>query len=164
MELSWSGHSRFTWIVGAPWTFHWGRCFCQKRQIFTGLYLFECLRPCLKRTHVLQKIGITAVLNTAEGPWSEWGFVDLSPSHYQGSGIHYQVTPLLLLLISVDFLEDILTRVSAYGTHREPPLSRTLDLRQITWTLYCQRQEERSGIEMRRGLTGDWWAIENLRI
>ena len=31
------------------------------------------------------------MLNTAEGPWSEWGFVDLSPSHYQGSGIHYQV-------------------------------------------------------------------------
>ena len=63
----------------------------------------------------LQKIGIKAVLNTAEGPWSEWGFVDLSPSHYQGSGIHYQVTPLLLLLISVDFLEDILTRPSALG-------------------------------------------------
>ena len=112
----------------------------------------------------LQKIGIKAVLNTAEGPWSEWGFVDLSPSHYQGSGIHYQVTPLLLLLISVDFLEDILTRVSAYGTHREPPLSRTLDPQQITWTLSCQRQEERSGIEMRRGLTGDWWAIENVKI
>ena len=91
MELSWSGHSRFTWIVGAPWTFHWGRGFCQKRQIFTGFYLNECLQPCLNRTHVLQKIGITAVLNTAEGPWSEWGFVDLSPSHYQGSGIHYQV-------------------------------------------------------------------------
>ena len=91
---------------------------------------------------ILQKIGITAVLNTAEGPWSEWGFVDLSPSHYQGSGIHYQV-PLLLLLLSVDFLEDILTRVSACGTHREPPSSHTLDQRQITWTLCCQRQEER---------------------
>jgi protein-tyrosine phosphatase len=30
------------------------------------------------------------VLNTAEGPWTEWGFVDLGPAHYAGSGIHYQ--------------------------------------------------------------------------
>ena len=49
----------------------------------------------------------------------------------------------VLLLLSVDFLEDILTRVSACGTHREPPSSHTLDQRQITWTLCCQRQEER---------------------
>ena len=96
----------------------------------------------------LQKIGITAVLNTAEGPWSEWGFVDLSPSHYQGSGIHYQV-PLIMI-----FWKTFLTRVSACGTHREPPSIHTLDPRQITWTLCCRRQEERFAPEWKDGVDG----------
>ena len=140
MKLSWSGQSRFTWIAGAPWTFYWGRGFCQKRQIFTGFYLVHCLLPCLNRTHVLQKIGITAVLNTAEGPWSEWGFVDLSPSHYQGSGIHYQV---YMTVTNYLICGHCCFRDFACGTLQEPQSSRTLDLLRNIWTSYCRHPEER---------------------
>ena len=40
----------------------------------------------------LKKIGVTHVLNTAEG--NEEGLVNLSPAHYEGSGISYLGFPL----------------------------------------------------------------------
>ena len=38
----------------------------------------------------LKKMGITHVLNTAEGIWTDCSFVDLAPDYYIGSGITYQ--------------------------------------------------------------------------
>ena len=38
----------------------------------------------------LNRMGITHVLNTAEGVWKDHSFVDLTAEYYQGSGITYQ--------------------------------------------------------------------------
>ena len=38
----------------------------------------------------LHKMGITHVLNTAEGIWTDHSFVDLTSKYYEGSGIQYQ--------------------------------------------------------------------------
>ena len=38
----------------------------------------------------LQKMGITHVLNTAEGVWTDCSFVDLTNEYYEGSGVTYQ--------------------------------------------------------------------------
>ena len=38
----------------------------------------------------LHRMGITHVLNAAQGVWTDCSFVDLTPEYYAGSGINYQ--------------------------------------------------------------------------
>ena len=59
-------------------------------EVYPGLFIGD--RKSAGHVKFLQKIGVTHVLNTAEG--KDEGLVDLSQSHYEGTGIEYLGFPL----------------------------------------------------------------------
>ena len=59
-------------------------------EVYPGLFVGD--KKSAGHVKFLQKIGVTHVLNTAEG--ADEGLVDLSQSHYEGSGIKYLGFPL----------------------------------------------------------------------
>ncbi len=59
-------------------------------EVYPGLYVGD--KASATNVGFLQKLGITHVLNTAEG--KDEGLVDLSGDHYEGSSIHYMGFPL----------------------------------------------------------------------
>ena len=64
----------------------WG---CDCDEMVPGLFIGD--KQTVKNLRFLKKLGITHVLNAAEGPWEDYGFVDLTKDYYKDTDIHYQV-------------------------------------------------------------------------
>ena len=64
----------------------WG---CDCDEVVTGLFIAD--KQTVKNLRFLQKLGITHVLNAAEGPWEDYGFVNLNRDYYKDTKIQYQV-------------------------------------------------------------------------
>ena len=72
-------------------------------QVSPGLFIGD--RRTAENTRLLTRLGITHVLNAAEGPWEEFGFVNLNQQHFVNTGIIYQVnTQQLWSSILTNFL------------------------------------------------------------
>jgi hypothetical protein len=74
----------FATILGSPWGVD-----CD--EVYPRIFVGD--QATARNIAFLKKYGITHVLNTAEGPWTEH-CVDLSAEHYIGSGITYLVSRL----------------------------------------------------------------------
>ena len=57
-------------------------------EVFPNIFIGD--EASARNIQFLKKMGITHVLNTAEGIWTDHSFVDLTPNYYRGSGITYQ--------------------------------------------------------------------------
>lgn len=57
-------------------------------EVFPNLFIGD--EASARNIKFLQKIGVTHVLNAAEGKWTDCSFVDLDANYYEGSGIVYQ--------------------------------------------------------------------------
>ena len=57
-------------------------------EVYPGLFIGD--EASARNIRFLHKIGVTHVLNAAEGKWTDCSFVDLSEEYYVGSGICYQ--------------------------------------------------------------------------
>ena len=64
----------------------WG---CDCDEMVPGIFIGD--KQTVKNIRFLKKLGITHVLNAAEGPWEDYGFVDLNKDFYKDTDIHYQV-------------------------------------------------------------------------
>ena len=68
-------------MMGAPWGVD-----CD--EVYPNLFIGD--EASARNTQFLRKMGITHVLNTAEGVWTDHSFVDLTSAYYEGTGIEYQ--------------------------------------------------------------------------
>ena len=66
----------------------WG---CDCDEVSPGLFIGD--RRTAENTRLLAKLGITHVLNAAEGPWEEFGFVNLNQQHFADKSSIYQAGP-----------------------------------------------------------------------
>ena len=64
----------------------WG---CDCDEMVPGLFIGD--KQTVKNLRFLNKLGVTHVLNAAEGPWEDYGFVDLNKDYYKDTNIQYQV-------------------------------------------------------------------------
>lgn len=71
----------FSAIFGASWGVD-----CD--EVFPNLFIGD--EATARNIKFLQKMKITHVLNTAEGVWTDYSFVDLNAKYFEGSGITYQ--------------------------------------------------------------------------
>ena len=71
----------FTSMMGVSWGVD-----CD--EVYPNLFIGD--EASARNTGFLRKMGITHVLNTAEGVWTDHSFVDLTSAYYEGTGIEYQ--------------------------------------------------------------------------
>ncbi|TRY68865.1 hypothetical protein TCAL_05071 [Tigriopus californicus] len=71
----------FSAIFGASWGVD-----CD--EVYPNLFIGD--EATARNIKFLQKMKITHVLNTAEGVWTDYSFVDLNAKYFEGSGITYQ--------------------------------------------------------------------------
>ena len=86
----------FTSLYAAGWG-------CDCDEVYSGLFIGD--KQTVKNIRFLNKIGITHVLNAAEGPWEDYGFVNLTQEYYKDTNIIYQVIlrrPLLSITYFVN--------------------------------------------------------------
>ena len=86
----------FTSLYAAGWG-------CDCDEVYPGLFIGD--KQTVKNIRFLNKIGITHVLNAAEGPWEDYGFVNLTQEYYKDTNIIYQVIlrrPLLSITYFVN--------------------------------------------------------------
>lgn len=57
-------------------------------EVYPGLYIGD--KHTANNIRFLNKIGITHVLNAAEGPWEDFGFVNLNQDYFKDTSILYQ--------------------------------------------------------------------------
>ena len=57
-------------------------------EVFPSLFIGD--EASARNLRFLKKIGVTHVLNTAEGQWTDCSFVNLTETYYEGTGITYQ--------------------------------------------------------------------------
>lgn len=75
----------FTAVLGSGWGVD-----CD--EVHQGIFVGD--EASARNIKFLQKMGITHVLNTAEGVWTDCSFVDLTESYFAGSGIKYLGLPV----------------------------------------------------------------------
>ena len=63
----------------------WG---CDCDEVYPGLYIGD--KKTVQNIRFLNKLGITHVLNAAEGPWEDYGFVNLNQEFFKETSIQYQ--------------------------------------------------------------------------
>ena len=69
----------------------WG---CDCDEMVPGIFIGD--KQTVKNIRFLKKLGITHVLNAAEGPWEDYGFVDLNKDFYKDTDIQYQVDDTII--------------------------------------------------------------------
>ena len=58
--------------------------------------MFKCLSRCSALCiKILRELGITAVLNTAQGSMSDWNYVNTREAYYKGTGIEFYGIPAI---------------------------------------------------------------------
>ena len=57
-------------------------------EVYPNLFIGD--EASARNIRFLQRMGITHVLNCAEGVWTDYSFVDLTEEYYEGTGITYQ--------------------------------------------------------------------------
>ena len=105
----WPKDSRlFTSLYGSGWG-------CDCDEVVPGLFIGD--KQTVYNKQFLRKLGVTHVLNAAEGPWEDFGFVNLNRDYYKDTDIHYQVRgneEKVEIKMCLHFFT--LYRASAYGT------------------------------------------------
>ena len=71
----------FTSLYATPWG-------CDCDEVYPSVFIGD--KATVKNIRFLKKVGITHVLNAAEGPWEDLGFVNLSCEFYKETDIQYQ--------------------------------------------------------------------------
>ena len=75
-------------------------------EVWPNLYIGD--EASARNLGFLRSRGITHVLNTAEGVWTDHSFVNLNEEYYQGTGIAYRGLQVIFYFSKVDTFTTLL--------------------------------------------------------